>query len=88
MSTQSDDTPPEVLAALGRALADDEVRGGLSDDAEGALRRAGVDVDRLPSRVLDVLGSATREELEELGRACATVAAFSDRMDLPTSEFL
>jgi hypothetical protein len=88
MSMQYDETPGDVLADLGRALADERVRGRVSDDAKGALQEAGVDVDKLPGGALDAIGSAQPEELEELGRACATVRAFSKRLGLGTNEFL
>jgi hypothetical protein len=88
MSTYDDGTPKEVLAALGRALADSGVRAEVSKAAEPALREAGVDVDRLPDGVVDALDRAKDPELEELGRACTTVAKYSDKIGLGTNEFL
>ena len=88
MSTYDDGTPKEVLAALGQALADKGVRAKVSKDAEPALREAGVDVDQLPDGAVAAFNGARDEELEELGKACATVAKYSDSIGLATNEFL
>jgi hypothetical protein len=84
----ADGPSKEVLTALGQALTDQSVRSKISDDPKATLREAGVDVDQLPDRAIDALGSAKPEELHELGQACAAVAKFSDRAGLATNEFL
>jgi hypothetical protein len=89
MSTQyGDETPKEVLAQLGRALADTGVRAKVSKDAGRALREAGVDVDRLPEGAVDALDGASDRELEEIGQACETVGRYSNKIGLGTNEFL
>jgi hypothetical protein len=86
--SKPDDCPPDVIAALARALADDGVRGRLPDDAEGALRGAGVAVERLPGGALDAIRSAGSGELDEIGAACRTVLAYSGKVGLGSNCFL
>jgi len=80
MSARPEECPPEVMLALARALADKSLRDKLADDAEGALRGAGVEVHRLPAGALDAIGSASDgDELDQLGEACRTVLAYSEK---------
>ena len=92
MSTRPDDCPPEVMAALaealGQASADDDVRRGLRDDLEGSLRKARVDVERVPGDALDAIRSASDEELAQLAWACRTVLIYSSKGPGGTNCFL
>ena len=92
MSTGPDDCPPEVMAALAEALAqasaDDDVRRALREDLEGALRKAYVDVERMPRTALDAIRSASDEELAQLAWACRTVLVYSPKGPGGTNCFL
>lgn len=62
------DPDPTQLARLGDAIARPAIRKSFAVDPIGALERAGVDLEAVPTETVDLLASLEPWELEVLGR--------------------
>jgi hypothetical protein len=61
------------LAKLAHVLRDTEARRSFTEDPSGALARAGVDMEALPSSVVETLSSMSHDEI-------AAVIRFNDAL--------
>jgi hypothetical protein len=58
----------DELAKVAEVIRREDVRDSLAADARGTLQSEGVDVDKLPSNVVDVLSGMSPQELDLVAR--------------------
>jgi hypothetical protein len=72
----------DEVIKLGAAISRKEFRDSFRADLAGALSKHGIDKEKIPQELLDVLGSLSPEQFEVLAnvKAALTKSGLSDRV--------